>query len=238
MASRIRAYYRRHDDYRRYLATHGGRVRGLSRLFSENKRFFGRSILDVACGGGVLGFIAEGMGRRYLGIDINQDAILGAREHAKKVGSGNRFVLGDARTVRVRGTFDTVTLLGNAPCHFDTAEFAVILDNIHRNIKCGSYFIMDYRDVVQILYQRKWARRFSQMREGRPMVSVTKRFDSVKGDLVIDSLGAGGRRRLEFTHAVWSPFIIEPLMRSRGWSLVRRRFGEKDSLWTDIYRKG
>ena len=207
-------------------------------LFSTNKRYFGRSILDVACGGGVLGFIAEKEGRQYVGVDINPDAIAGARRHAERVRSRNRFVLGDARKVKVAGRFDTITLLGNALCHFNTSEFAEIVDNLRRNVKRGSHFIVDYRDVVQIFYRRGWAHRFRQTRDGRPMVSVTKRLDSVSGELVIDSLGATGKSQLEFTYGVWSPFIIEPMMFSRGWSLERRRLNEKKLVCIDIYRKG
>ena len=192
MASRIQAYYQKHDDYRRYLMSHSERRRDLARFFSENRRFFGHWILDIACGGGILGFLAEEEGRRYVGIDINPDAISAAQDYAQSHGSGCWFVLGDAREVKMTGSFDTVVLLGNSLCHFNTAEFAEILDNLRKNVRRGSYFIVDYRDVVQILYRRGWAHRFRQTREGRPVVSVTKMLDSVKGELVIDSRSAGG----------------------------------------------
>lgn len=237
MASRVQDYYQKHDDFRRYLATNSKRTEDLARLFSKNSRFFGRSILDIACGGGVLGFVAEKERRQYVGMDVNADAISAAREYARKNGSSCRFVLGDARKTKVVGSFDTFSLLGNALCHFSTGEFANALDNLSGRAKAGAYFIVDYRDVVQVLFRRKWARRFRQVRDGHPMTSVTKYCDTQRGELVIDSLDGRGRKQLEFVYGVWSPFIIEPIMNSRGWFLVRREFERKSTLWLDVYRR-
>ena len=47
----IVAYYRTHDDFRRYLTENGVRVEDLSNLYGSYKRYFGRTILDIACGG-------------------------------------------------------------------------------------------------------------------------------------------------------------------------------------------
>jgi len=137
MESSVRAYYRKHDDYRRYLMSNDGRVRDLVRFFKENELYLGRSILDIACGGGVFGFLAEERGRRYVGIDVNPDAVSSARKYAEGVGSSNEFILGDARKMKVSGTFDTITLLGNALCHFNTAEVEDILESVRGNVKRG-----------------------------------------------------------------------------------------------------
>ena len=234
---RIRAYYRRHDDFLRYTAADKDRMADLGRLYTKAKRYFGRDVLDLACGGGALGFVVESKGHSYVGIDINPDAVGAARNHAAEVGSRNRFVLEDIRSVKLEGTFDTLTLLGNALCHFNTSEFVSIMANVERNIHMGSYFIVDYRDVVSLLFAGKWSRkRYVQKRGGTTVTSLTRRIDTERGDAVIDSL-AKGRRPLRFTYAIWSPFIIEPLMRLNKWKLVRREFRRLNSSWLDIYRR-
>lgn len=208
----------------------------LARLYRNTKRFFGHKVLDLACGGGVLGFVVEPEGHRYLGIDTNHDAVGAARQYAAEIGSHNRFVLGDVRSTELQGTFDTVTLLGNALCHFNTADFVSIIGNVAGHVHSGSYFVVDYRDVVSLLFARRWARRFSGRREARTVTSVTKGFDARRGDLLLESIQEGGRN-LRFTHGVWSPFILEPLMRLNGWSLVRGKFKRRQNGWLDVYRK-
>jgi len=55
MSARITAYYRKHDDFRRYTAASKERIADLSRLYRKTKRYFGRKVLDLACGGGPSG---------------------------------------------------------------------------------------------------------------------------------------------------------------------------------------
>ena len=193
-------------------------------------------MLDLACGGGVLGFVIEPEGRRYVGIDINPDVITAALRHSREVGSRNKFILGDIRSARLEGTFDTVTLLGNALCHFNTGDFVSILKNIAGNVCAGSYFVVDYRDVVSLLYARKWARRFSGKRGGRTVTSVTKGIDTKYGDLLLESIQKGGRN-LDFKHGVWSPFILQPLMQLNDWTLVHREYSRRRSSWLDVFRR-
>jgi SAM-dependent methyltransferase len=236
VSEQIRLYYRKHDDFNRYLMTHEKRVKELSGLYSSNKSYFGKRILDIACGGGILGFIAEKHGHEYVGIDINPDAVNAGRKYGKSVGSKVEFILGDARREKLDGTFNTVTLLGNALCHFNTSDVVKVLANIRSNLVEGAYFIVDYRDVVKLLYERKWDRRFKEVREGKPTISITKECDTLKGQFDMDSFGGSGRKEVEFVHGIWSPFIIEPIMELNGWSLVNRKLKRKLTVWQDVYR--
>jgi len=136
----VAKYYRKHDDFRRYLNSNKKRVAELSRLYRSNKKFFGESVLDLACGGGVLGFVIESKGHNYVGVDINQDMVDSAKRHANDTGSGNRFILADVRSSKLRGDYDTITLLGNAVIHFTVADLARILRNIDRNVHRGTFF--------------------------------------------------------------------------------------------------
>jgi SAM-dependent methyltransferase len=171
VSEKIQQYYRKHDDFNRYLMTHEKRVKEFSRFYSSNKPFFGKRILDIACGGGVLGFIAEKHGHEYVGIDINPDAVNAGRKYGKSVGSKVEFILGDARKEKLDGTFNTFTLLGNALCHFNTSDVVKVLANVQGNVAKGAHFLVDYRDVVKLLYRKKWAHKFKEVREGKPMTS-------------------------------------------------------------------
>jgi len=110
------------------------------------------------------------------------------------------------------------------------------LDNIEGNIREGSHFIVDYRDVVGMMYRGEWGKKYSEKKNGRKLVSIGKGIDTVKGDLLIRS-ETDGRHNLDFAHAVWSPFIIEPLMAAKGWSRVCRFSRPEWRGWLDVYRR-
>lgn len=208
----------------------------LSRLYRETRQYFRAAVLDLACGGGVLGFVVEPKGHRYVGVDVNPDAIEAARRDAENAGPHCRFILGDVLLTKLEGVFDTVTLLGNALIHFDTSVFSRILDNIEPNVHRGTYFIVDYRDVVGVLYRGQWGKRYTEKRGGRTVVSLRKGIDTERGELLIRS-ESDGRHNLDFSHAIWSPFIVEPLMHAKGWRLARRYPRRAWNGWLDVYER-
>jgi SAM-dependent methyltransferase len=231
----VKSYYRRHDDYKRYLVANEKRVRELSRLYSENRKFFGKRVLDLACGAGVLGLVLGKHGHEYLGLDKNPDMI----DEAEKITTNSiNFQLGDARSSRVKGKFDTVTLLGNALIHFDTSEFLAILGNISDNLERGGFFLVDYRDIVSMLYSGAWNpnKTFNKTDKvsGKVIGSQSVGIDPILGNIEVQSL-IDGRKSLVFTHAIWSPFIIQPIMESKGFKMMKRRMKPRNA-WFDIYR--
>ncbi|HYM40680.1 MAG TPA: class I SAM-dependent methyltransferase [Thermoplasmata archaeon] len=230
----IRAFYRISEDFTRYLATSKERMEELRSLWRSNRRFFGTRVLDLACGGGVLGFLLEPAGHGYVGIEVNPDMIQGARAYAREVGSRNRFLLADITRKRVRGQFDTVTTLGNALCHFTPADFTRVLTNVQGATHRRSYFLLEYRDVVALLARQEWWTRKTIRRGKNKVHVVTKAYDTEHGAIEQDHTNVGSGRRVRFRHAIWSPFILEPLMASYDWTLVKRRRGRRDVV-LDVY---
>jgi SAM-dependent methyltransferase len=235
MKTNIIAFYRKHDLFSRYLTTNKRRVKQVLGLYTSNKRYFGRRVLDIACGGGVLGFIVEREGRSYTGVDVNPDMISSARTYAKEIGSRNRFITGDVTKMKNGGSFDTICMLGNALCHFSTHDFSRILQNTpaHR----GVYFIVDYRDMVRLMFHKKWNVKKRRVEKERGRIGTTVGCDTRTGFVLTTTTDLHGKNEVGFAHAIWSPFIIEPLMNNHGWSIVKRTFSKRWSGWLDVYRK-
>jgi len=212
MKPNIIAYYRIHDNFSRYLTTNKRRAKELSGLYTSNKRYFGRRVLDIACGGGVLGFIVEREGRSYTGVDVNPDMISSAKVYAKKTGSRNRFIKGDVTQMKIQGNFDTICLLGNALCHFSTHDFSRILQNTAAHSERGAYFIVDYRDMVRLMFDEKWNLKRRHVEKERGRMSTTKACDTRTGFVLVTTTDLHGNNEVEFAHAIWSPFIIVPII--------------------------
>jgi SAM-dependent methyltransferase len=212
-------------------------VKQIYGLYTSNKRHFGRRVLDIACGGGVLGFIVEREGRSYTGVDVNPDMISSARTHAKEVGSRNRFIEGDVTQMKIEGKFDTICILGNALCHFSTHDFSRILQNTAACSERGAYFIVDYRDMVRLMFHKKWNIKKRLVQKERGRISTTEGCDTRTGFVLVTTTDLRGKSEVGFAHAIWSPFIITPIMNNHGWSMVKRTFSKRLSEWLDIYRR-
>lgn len=237
MKTNIAAYYRKHDKFTRYLTGNRERVKQLSELYASNKRYFGHRVLDIACGGGVLGFIVEQQGHAYTGIDVNPDMISSARTYAKDVSSRNRFIKTDVTRLKIEGKFDTICILGNALCHFSTRELSKVLQRVVSHCGRGSYLIVDYRDMVLQMFNKKWNLRRRLVMKDRGRVSVTTGCDTRTGFVQVSTTDMRGKNKVRLAHAIWSPFIVTLIMNEHGWSLAKRSFWKKRSLWLDIYRR-
>jgi SAM-dependent methyltransferase len=237
MKTNIVAYYRKHDRFARYLTANERRSRQLSGLYHSNKRYFGRRVLDLACGGGVLGFIIEKYGHSYTGIDLNPDMISSARSYAKKIGSRSKFIKGDITQINIEGTFDTVCILGNALCHLSTGDLSLVLENTAANCKQGAHVVLDYRDMVRLMFAKRWNVGKRLLEKEKRRISKTKGCDTRTGFVLTTTTDLDGRNEVQFAHAIWSPFIIEPILNDHGWSLVRRKLSKRWTGWLDVYRK-
>lgn len=237
MKADMRNIYRKSDDFRRYLMTNRERVKELEDDYNSNKKFFGKSVLDICCGGGILGFIIEPKGHQYTGADINPDMISSASYYAKSIGSKNKFILGDVTKMKFRSRFDTITFLGNGLTHLTTEEFSRIITNLEKSVHKGSYFVIDYRDVVYMLFKRIWKNKFVSKSRVQPITVITKGIDTNTGEIFQESFDKDGKKKVEYVQTVWSQFIIEPLMKAYGWKLISRNPVRIWTGWRDVYKK-
>ena len=237
MKTNIQQFYRISEKFERYLISDKKRFTSLKRVYQSNKKFFGKRVLDIACGGGILGFIIEPKGHFYVGIDINPDMIGNAKKHAKEIKSKNKFILGDVKKKKISGKFDTITFVGNSLGHFNTFEFIKLLKNIKINVKKGGYFIIDYRDVVTLLFKKEWKHKMIEKRGNEKILSITDKFNPQKGEIIKEAFNETLRRKIRFSHAVWSPFILEPIMALLGWKLVKRRKAPFWGGWLEVYKR-
>ena len=222
MDSNLVQVYRTAEDYRRYTSENVSRRRALTSFYRKYRRYFGRRVLDLACGGGVLGIMLEPSDRSYLGIDANPDMIREARRAAKARGSRQGFVRGDICRARIAGRFDTVTLLGNSLAHINLREMDELLRRRAENVHPGSTFIIDYRDLVGMFWRGTWSRVKVQSHVRGKVTHRTRLVNLEEGRLHMRARPASGAWVLDWAHAIWSPYILESIMRSHGYRLVRR----------------
>lgn len=139
--------------------------------------------------------------------------------------------------MKIDGEFDTVCMLGNALCHFSTHDLSRILQNTAECSERGAYFIVDYRDMVRLMFSKKWniGKRLVEKERGR--ISRTEGCDTRTGFVLVKTTDLRGSDEVAFAHAIWSPFIIERIMNDHGWSIVKRTFSKRWSGWLDIYRR-
>lgn len=214
--------YRTAEDYRRYTVGNAGRLNAMFQLYRRFRRYFGPRVLDLGCGGGVLAGVLGKSVVSYVGVDGNPDMIKAARDTAAGSDPRARFVMGDVARARVAGRFDTVALLGNTLGHLDVAAMDELLRRRAANVRPGATLLVDYRDLVAMFWNGTWSRVNIQTHiRGRVVHRVT-RLDLQSGRLEMRGRPASRAWTLDWYHAIWSPFILEAVMRARGWRLVTR----------------
>jgi SAM-dependent methyltransferase len=193
-------------------------------------------VLDLGCGGGVLGSLLAPTGRDYLGVDANPDMLREARK------TGLRFVQADVTRDKIPGRFDTITLLGNAIAHFPFDELDRLLKARRSNVRPGATFIVDYRDLIAMFWQDTWSRVKVTTHVRGTITHRARLVDLDRGTLDLRARPSTRNWVLDWSHAIWSPFILQALMRHHGWLLVRRsstRAGRAASVpeyHIDVYR--
>lgn len=212
------------------------RVNEIKRILKKNGRYFGKRILDIACGGGILGFLIKD-DRYYVGIDINPDMMRYANNYRKKTKSRSNYILGDVTKKKINGRFDTFTFLGNGLAHFTTNDFVSVLTNLKSNMKKKSYFIIEYRDVIDLLFNRQWKDKMIERDSGKTIISTTVGSNMKTGEIYKTAVDSKNREKVKFSHAIWSPFILEPIMKSFSWKLISRKEMKRWHGWIEIYQK-
>lgn len=227
-------FYEEEESFNNYATTNVKRVGELKKIYSENKVHFGNRVLDLGCGGGILAFIAKP--KVYFGVDLNPKSIRLAREQTRNADKQYRFVMGDITRLEKLGSFDTVALLGNTLGHINTLEFREVLDGVGKNVAHGANFIIEYRDTVDLLFNKRWKAVIDvTFADGRRGKSLTRTYNTFTGEIMKADV-FGTHTLLRVTQAVWAPFILEQIMLCSGWKLIKRNRSRRWDGWFEIYR--
>lgn len=65
-------------------------------------------------------------------------------------------------------------------------------------------------------FAKRWNIGKSLLEKEKRRISTTKRCDTRTGFVLTRTTDLRGRNEVRFAHAIWSPFIIEPIMHQHG----------------------
>lgn len=115
-----------------------------------------KSVLDLACGTGLLAAAIAGEGKRVTGVDLSPAMLAIAR--AREGGSAVTFVEGDVRNLRLDQRFDLVTMTGHAfQCLLTREDRLMALKTIAAHLEDKGRFIFDSRNPA-VEEWRDWTR--------------------------------------------------------------------------------
>lgn len=122
----------------------------------------------------------------YVGIDANEEMIKKARETISNTNA--KFLVGNITKKKslkkLEPTFDTLTFLGNSFCHFSTNQFLNLIKGVETVVHKGTYFLLEYRDVVKMLYNNEWKEKLTIKRGKKEVRIRTTNCDTAKGSLL------------------------------------------------------
>jgi MPBQ/MSBQ methyltransferase len=152
-------------------------------------------------------------------LDIQQRMLAIGRAEAKRRGLNVRTVKGDAREVAraTKGPFDLVTIHGSPLPHVDINDFDQIVAGVNRVLEDEGIFLIEQSDLIfRVLPQYKDA--FVSNLEP-VVVNIHRSFNAAKG--FFERLYYSGTRKELFKVYLWSPWIIEYVLKKNGFSMVK-----------------
>jgi len=112
----------------------------------------GMRVLDLCCGSGAAAFLCEERGAQVTAVDLADSLLEMGRAEAARRGSAVQFIHADALKYDLgERTYELVLVLGNPLLDFPHAEFAALIDRLHRALVPDGHLILEFHDGIRRL---------------------------------------------------------------------------------------
>ena len=204
------------------------------KIYEENKKFFGKKILDLACGGGIFSnFLAE-KGHEVVGVDVLEDMLKIARKFAPKTNKP-KFIKADLLKFDLKEKFDTAIFLGNTISHFSPKNFAKLIANIKEKIK---YFVISYRDSISWGFTNTLKLILIEEKEKFDVVDLYKGYEGEEGKIVKYRIIYPLNKKVVVDYYLYNPAVVKGIMLASGFKLIKRiKTESKMESFFDFYEK-
>lgn len=110
-----------------------------------------KSVLELACGTGILSVELANIGLDVTGVDLSEDMIKLANERRYVDDERLRFEVGDMLDLKKQDEFDVVTCYSDSLCYMpDEQAVARVFKEVYRALKTEGIFIFDVHSIYQI----------------------------------------------------------------------------------------
>jgi SAM-dependent methyltransferase len=103
----------------------------------------GDAVLDLGCGPGLYASRLAGRGLRLTGVDYSRRSIAYATDYARKHGLDITYRYQNYLELTDENQYDAALLIYGDFCPLSPGQRALLLQNVHRALKPGGYFVLD-----------------------------------------------------------------------------------------------
>jgi SAM-dependent methyltransferase len=103
----------------------------------------GDAVLDLGCGPGLYATRLAGRGLRVTGVDYSRRSIAYASDYARKHGLDITYRYQNYLELADENQYDAALLIYGDFCPLSPGQRALLLQNVHRALKPGGYFVLD-----------------------------------------------------------------------------------------------
>jgi SAM-dependent methyltransferase len=195
------------------------------------------SVLDLACGHGVMANRLAARGCRVTGLDSSRVFLDRARADAAAAGVTVEYVAGDMRQIPWSGRFDRVVNWSTAFGYFDDTTNRAVLDGIARALRPGGRLAMDLDNLTTFLRSYRPSR-VVVARDNGDMVVDRYELDALTGRLVAERtiVRDGTSRRLTFVKRLFGFPELRDWLLSAGFASVTACGEDGQQLTADHQR--
>ena len=198
----------------------------------------GMSVLDLACGHGVLANLLAARGCQVTGLDSSTVFLDRARADATAMGVDVEYVSGDMRELPPwSGRFDRVVNWTTAFGYFDDATNPIVLTEAARVLRSGGRIAMDLDNMTKFLVSFTPSR-ITATRENGDMLVDRHRLDPLTGRFEVERtvIRDGRARQLTFVKRLFTFPELRDWLTASGFTSVAGYGEDGQSLKTDHNR--
>ena len=202
-------------------------------FLSGNKRMIKGRILDIGCGGGLLSLWLESKGYSIVGIDNNKKMIKIALGEKKKLKFKSEFKNADAGTVKLDKMFDSFTMFGNTLANISLISFVKIMRNLNKNLRKKGNVLISYNDSLKSVLRDQYSISTSDN-----FLNINGNYSHLDNSIELIRVSFKGKGMVKFKMYVWSSQILQALMLSLGFKLVKSMEIKAEMVTNlDVYQK-
>lgn len=213
------------------------RQKEFAEFYEKHKNTFGKKVLDLCCGGGIVANYLARQGHEVTAVDYLEILLEKGRKNAPSEENPN-YVCADVSTYEISENYDTVIIWGNSIAHFSPVQLVEIFKKLREKTK---YLVLEYSDFISFGFTDNLRKLLVDKTEsGKLVLDIYSDYDGENSRMIKYCFVPEDSELFEFYVYLHNPGHISGLLTALDYSLkeripTRRFFGSGAPSYVDIW---
>ncbi len=218
----LEKYYVSLEDMASYVEdTESGAMRQKQfvEFYEKHKNIFGKKVLDLCCGGGIVANYLARQGHEVTAVDYLEILLERARKNAPSK-ENPKYICADVSTYEISEDYDTVIIWGNSIAHFSPVQLADLFKRIKKRTK---YLVLEYSDFISFGFTDNLKKLIVEKTEnGKLALDIYSSYDGENSRMIKYCFVPEDKDLFEFFVYLHNPGHVSGLLTALDYTLEKR----------------